>query len=55
MENLQGRGHLEDLSVDGQIILKCILKYKVWTGFSCVRIGSSGGFLSKLVTISKME
>jgi len=27
-ENLNERGHLEDLVVDGRIILKCILK--VW-------------------------
>jgi hypothetical protein len=35
VENLKGRDHLEDLSVDGNIILKLILKkqdLRVWTG-----------------------
>jgi hypothetical protein len=39
---------LEDLSVNGRIILKLILKKqggKVWTGFACIRIGTRGGLL----------
>jgi hypothetical protein len=36
LENLKGRGHLENLGVDGRIILQWILGKrdgKVWTGF----------------------
>jgi len=42
--NQKGRDHLEDLVVDGKIIL---LKYggRVWTGFIWVRIGTSGELL----------
>jgi hypothetical protein len=46
--NLKGRDHLEDLSVDWNIILKWILENKcgkVWTGFSWFRIGTNGGLL----------
>jgi hypothetical protein len=45
-ENLKGRDHSEDLGIDGKIIVEQISrKYggKVWTGFICLRIGSSGG------------
>jgi hypothetical protein len=38
----EGRSYLEDLHVDGKIILKWILKMydgRAWTGFNCVRIG----------------
>jgi hypothetical protein len=37
--NQKGIGHLEDLGVDGKIILKCILKKfnrKEWTGSGLV-------------------
>jgi hypothetical protein len=34
-ENLEGRDHLEDLGIDGRIIL-------VWTGFLWLMIGTSG-------------
>jgi hypothetical protein len=47
-ENLNGRDHLEDLAVDGKIILEWILKKqvgRVWTGFIWLRIGTSGGVL----------
>jgi hypothetical protein len=40
-ENLKGRNHLDDLVVDGRIILKWILKeprIRVWTGFICLTI-----------------
>jgi hypothetical protein len=45
LENWKGRNHLEDLGVDGKIILELILgKYggRVWTGFILLRIGTSG-------------
>jgi hypothetical protein len=38
-ENLKGRDHLEDVGVDGRIILKWILRkwdVTVWTGCICV-------------------
>jgi hypothetical protein len=40
LENLKGRDHLEDLGVDGKIILEWILgKYdgKFWSGYSWLR------------------
>jgi hypothetical protein len=43
--NPEGRDHLEDLGVDGKIILECIIgKYsgKVWTGCIWIRIETSG-------------
>jgi hypothetical protein len=46
LENLTGRNHVEDLGVDGKIILNWILGKKpgrVWTGFIWLRIGTSGG------------
>jgi hypothetical protein len=46
--NLKGRYHLEDLGVDGRIILKLILKKgsgAVYTKFTQISIGSSGEFL----------
>jgi len=45
-ENLKGKDHSEDLVVDGRIILEWILgKYggKLWTGFMCLRIETTGG------------
>jgi hypothetical protein len=47
-ENPQGRDHSEDLDVDGKVILEWILgKWggKVWIGFICLRIGTTGGLL----------
>jgi hypothetical protein len=44
MENLKERDHLEDLGVDGKIILERILQKwdgKVWTGCIRLRIGTS--------------
>jgi len=40
--------HLEELDVDGKIILEWILGKQnviVWTGFIWIRIGTSGGIL----------
>jgi hypothetical protein len=44
----EGRGHLEDLGVDRNILLKCIYKKwdgKAWTGLIWLRIGIGGGRL----------
>jgi hypothetical protein len=44
----KGRDHLEDLDVDGRIVLKCILEkwvWMVWTGSVWLRTGSSGRLL----------
>jgi hypothetical protein len=45
-ENLDGRDYSEDLGVDGKVILQRVLrKYgrNVWTGFTWLKIGTSGG------------
>jgi hypothetical protein len=42
----EGKNHVEDLGVDGRIILQCMLKKsfgKVWTGVIWLKIGASGG------------
>jgi hypothetical protein len=47
-ENLKGRDHSDDLSVDGRIILEWILNKqfrRVWIGFMMLRMGTSGGLL----------
>jgi hypothetical protein len=44
----ESKSYLVDLSIDGRIILKCIVnKYgvKMWTGFIWIMIKSSGGLL----------
>jgi hypothetical protein len=48
LENLKGRDHLEDLGVDGRIVLKWILGnwgYMVYIGFIWLRMGIGGGIL----------
>ena len=45
MGYLKERGHLEDLVVDGRILLKCIFKKrdgKAWTGLIWRRISTGG-------------
>jgi hypothetical protein len=47
-ENVKGRYHLENLDVDGTIILKWILVkwyVRMGAGFSWLRTGTSGGLL----------
>ena len=44
--NLEERNHLEDLSVDGSIILKWTLNkegVRVWAGFNWLTIGANCG------------
>jgi len=48
LENLKGRNHAEDISIDGKIILEWILgKWgaKLRTGFISLKIGISGWLL----------
>jgi len=41
------RIRLEDLGVDGRIILKKVIKYggRLWTGFVCYLIGTNGALM----------
>jgi len=48
LESLKERDHMEDVGVDGRIVLKWIwVKWggKVWTGFIWLRIGKIGRLL----------
>jgi hypothetical protein len=43
---MKGRDHLEELEVDGKILVEWILNNyggRVWTGFIWLRLGTSGG------------
>jgi hypothetical protein len=45
--NLQGQEHLGGLDVNGKITLKWIFEkqgVRLWTGFICFRMGTSGDF-----------
>jgi len=42
LKNLKGRDHIEDLGIDGRIILEWDLG-KVWTGCMWLRIRTGGG------------
>jgi hypothetical protein len=41
--NPERKGPHRRLREDGRIILRCILKERVWTGFISLRIGAFGG------------
>jgi hypothetical protein len=46
--NLRERNHLEDLGVDGRIILRYIFRQwdvRAWSGSIWLRIGTDGGHL----------
>jgi hypothetical protein len=45
VERPDGKNHLEDLGIDGMIMLKCIFKkrnWEAWTGLIWLRIGTVG-------------
>jgi hypothetical protein len=45
---MKGRDHSEDLSIDGNVMLKWIFGKqgeRMWIGFIWLRIGASGGLL----------
>jgi hypothetical protein len=47
---LKEREHMEDLDVEGRMILKCIFKTegeRLWTGFFHIRIETTGKFYER--------
>lgn len=44
IRKFKGKGHLEDLGIDGRILLECIVTIW-WTGFIWIKIRSSYGLL----------
>jgi hypothetical protein len=55
--DLRGRDHLEDLVVDGKVILKFIFKWDVrsWTGFIWLRIRADGGCCEYCIESSRSK
>jgi hypothetical protein len=52
---MKERSYMEDLNIDGRIMLKLILKQqsgRAWTGLIWVRIGKSGGLVEDGTEIS---
>jgi hypothetical protein len=45
LENLKGKDHLEDVGIDGKIILEWVLGKQGRTEFIWLRIGISGDLL----------
>jgi len=48
LENLRGRDHLEEIGVDGKIILECSLgKWdgRMWSGYRWLSIGIRGALV----------
>jgi hypothetical protein len=44
-ENLKDGHHLQDLGLDGGIILKYLKEIRFWIGYIWPRIGTNSGFL----------
>jgi hypothetical protein len=54
LENMKGRGHLEELCVDGKIILEWISEtcgVRVWTGFIGLRIRTNGWLFNTVMNL----
>jgi len=49
---MKGRDHSEDLGTEGRTSELIVGKYggKVWTGYICLRIVTSGGLFVNMVT-----